>query len=72
MGAISLEKQPKKKRLRRAGVFLGFSKHATAIQRIVDDLAHCRSLWVDVHSVARFQMSDDTLGRYVERQAIEL
>ena len=50
-------------------MFLGFSKHATAVQRIVDDLAHCGSLWVDVHSVARFQMSDDTLGSYLERQA---
>ena len=71
MGAISLEKQPKKKRLRRAGVFLSFSKHATAIQRIVNDLAHCRSLWVDVHSVARFEVSDDTFCSYLEGEAVE-
>ena len=70
MGATSLENKQKYS-LRRAD-FFGLSKHATAVQRIVDDLAHCRSLWVDVHSVARFQMSDDTLCCYLERQAIEL
>ena len=72
MGATSLKNQPTDKALRGAGVFLGFSEHATAVQCIVDDLAHCRRLWVDVHSVARFEMSDDTLCSYVKRQAIEL
>ena len=59
-------------RLRSAGVFFCFSKHATAIQCIIDDLAHCRSLGINVHSVARFQMSNDTLSSYLECQAIKL
>ena len=58
--------------LRRARVFLGFSKHATAVQRIVNDFAHRGSLWIDVHSIARFQVSDDTLGGYLLRQTVEL
>jgi hypothetical protein len=58
--------------LSRAGMFLGLSKHATAIQRIVDDLAHCRSLGIDVHSVARFQVSNDAFCSYLESDAIEL
>ena len=58
--------------LSRACVFLGFGVHATTVQCIVDDLAHCRSFWINVHSVARFQMPDNTLGRYLERDAIKL
>src|SRR6185369_6848929 len=41
--------------LRRAGLLLfGFRKHATDVQRIVNNLTNCRSLWIHVHSVARF------------------
>jgi len=72
VGATSFENKQRYS-LRRAGVLLfGFRKHATTVQRIVNNLTHCRSLWIDVHSVARFQMSDDTLSRYVKRQAIKL
>ena len=53
-------------------MFLCFSEHATAVQRIIDDLAHCRSLRINVHSVARFQVSDDTFCSYLESDAIEL
>src|SRR5688572_2517551 len=58
--------------LGRARLVLCFRKHATAVKRIVDDLAYRRSLWINVHSVARFQMSDDTLGRDVESHAVQL
>ena len=71
-GAISLRKSSKDKRLGRARLVLCFRKHAPTIERVVDDLAHCRSLRIYVHSVARFEMSDDALSRYLERHAIEL
>jgi hypothetical protein len=71
VGATSLKKQQRYS-LRGACAFFGFRKHATAVKRIVNNLTHCRSLWINVHSVARFQMSDDTLGSYLERQAIKL
>src|SRR4051794_23727311 len=71
-GGRPLLKNSERYCLRRAGVFFSFSKHATAVQRIVDDLAHCRSFRIDIHSVARFQMSDDTFCSYLERQAIKL
>jgi len=54
-----------------ACVFLGLGKHATTVQRIVDNLADGRSFRINVHSVARFQMSDNTLGRYLECDAVE-
>src|SRR5689334_11588071 len=57
-GAISFEKHERLS-LGGAGVFFGFSEHATAVERIIDDLAHCRSFRIDVHSVARFQVSND-------------
>ena len=40
--------------LRCAGVFFGFCEHATAVQRIINDLADSRCFRVNVHSVARF------------------
>ena len=58
--------------LRRASVLFGFSEHATAVQRIINDLAHCRSLWIDVHSVARFEVPDDALRSYLESNAVKL
>ena len=60
-----------RKSLRRAGMFLGFSEHATAIEGIVDNLAHCRSFRINVHSVARFQVSDDTFCSDLESDAVE-
>ena len=71
MGATSFKKDMRYS-LSRAGVFLGFSEHATAVQRIIDDLAHCRSLWIDVHSVARFEVPDDALRGYLKSNAVEL
>ena len=58
--------------LRGAGVFFGLSEHATAVERIVDDLAHCRSFRINVHSVARFQVSDDALCSNLKSQAVQL
>src|SRR5689334_3656605 len=58
--------------LRCASVLFGFSEHATAVQRIINDLAHCRSLRIDVHSVARFEVSDDALRSYLESNAVKL
>jgi hypothetical protein len=57
-------------RLSRAGLFLGFREHASTVQRIVDDLAHGRSLRINVHSVASFEVSDDPLSRDLERNAV--
>src|SRR5205085_10019472 len=54
-----------------ACVFLGFGKHATTVQCIVNNLADGRSLRINVHSVARFQMSDNTLGYYLESDAVD-
>ena len=58
--------------LRCARVFLSFSEHATAVQRIINDLAHCRSFWIDVHSVARFEVSDDTFRSYLKGNTVQL
>ena len=58
--------------LRCASVLFGFSEHATTVQRIINDLAHCRSLWIDVHSVARFEVPDDALCSYLESNAVKL
>jgi hypothetical protein len=58
--------------LGRATLVLCLCKHAPTIQRIVDNLAHCRSLRVNVHSVARFEMSDDALSRDLESHAVQL
>ena len=58
--------------LRGARVFFGLSEHATAVERIIDDLAHCRSFRINVHSVARFQVSNDALCSNVKSQAVQL
>jgi hypothetical protein len=65
-------KRSRDKRLGRAGLVLCFRKHATTIQRIVDDLAYCRSFRINVHPVARLEMSDDAFGRYLESHAVQL
>jgi len=70
-GATSLRKYERLS-LRGAGVFFGLSEHATAVERIVDDLAHCRSFRINVHSVARFQVSDDALCSNLKSQAVQL
>ena len=54
------------------GAVFGFREHATAVQRIINYLAHCRSLWIDVHSVARFEVPDDALRGYLESNAVKL
>src|SRR6185369_6047141 len=69
-GAISFNRT-RDRALRSAGVFFGFSEHATAVQRIVDDLAHGRSFRINVHSVASFEVSDDTFSGYVQGDSVE-
>jgi hypothetical protein len=58
--------------LSRAGMFLSLREHATAVQRIINDLANRRSFRIYIHSVARFQMSDDAFCGYLESDAVEL
>src|SRR5688572_3707480 len=71
--AISFRKTFRKTvRLRRASLFLGFCKHASTVQRIVNDLAHGRGFRINVHSVACLKMPDDALSRYVQRHAVQL
>jgi hypothetical protein len=62
----------RKRSLSRAGVFLGLGEHATTVQRIVDDLAHCRSFGINIHSVAGLQVSDDALGSDLEGEPAQL
>src|SRR5687767_7416919 len=54
-----------------ARLVLCFREHATAVKRIVDNLAYRRSLWINVHSIARFQVSDDALGCDIESHAVQ-
>jgi hypothetical protein len=71
-GGRSLLEKHDRLSLSGAEVFFGFSEHATAVQRIINDLAHCRSLWIDVHSVARFEVPDNALRSYLKSNAVEL
>ena len=70
-GAISLMKQQGVENLCRSGMFLGFREHSTTVQRIVDDFAYSRRFRIDVHAVARFQMSDDAFGSDLKRQTVQ-
>ena len=59
-------------RLGCASLFLSFCEHATTVERVIDNLAHGRSLWIDVHSVACFEMPDDAFSRNLECHAGQL
>jgi len=71
-GAISSRKKLRDKRLGRARLFVSFREHATTVQRVINDLAYGRGLRIDVHSVARFEMTDDAFRRNVERRPGQL
>ena len=49
-----------------------FGEHSAAIQRIVNDFADRGRFRVDVHTIARLEMSNNSLGRYFQRDTAEL
>ena len=55
----------------RAGVLFGFREHSTTVERVVDDLTYSRRFRIDVHAVARFQMSDDALCSDIQCQPVQ-
>jgi hypothetical protein len=71
VGAISLERSKQIKRLRRARLVVRLREYATSVERIINDFAHCRRFGINIHSVARFQVSDDALGCDFESHAVQ-
>ena len=53
-------------------LFPGFGKHSSAIQCVIDYLAHRRRFGIHVHTVTSFEMSDNTFGCDLKRDAVEL
>jgi len=52
-------------------LFAAFSKHTTSVQGIVNDLADGRRFWINVHSVARFEMSNDSFRSDFQSKATQ-
>jgi hypothetical protein len=58
--------------LRSASVFGRFCENSTTVQRVIDDLAYGGCFWIYIHPVARFQMSNNSLGRDLKRNSYQL
>jgi len=47
-------------------MFRGLCENTTAIERVIDDFAHCGCIRINVHSIASSEMSNNTFSGYIK------
>jgi hypothetical protein len=52
-------------------VVRSLSVNATTIQSVVNNLTHSRDVWIDIHTIACAQVTQDALGCDIQSRAVQ-